>query len=302
MRSVALTPAPSKHLRVGVGIATAGRPEILRDTIALMAAQIRAPDVVLVCSPGMEDVDGLCEANPHVVHLLGQKGLPHQRNRLLDAAGDLDLLVFLDDDFVMAAEYLAETEAVFMSHPDVVMTTGDVVADGILGPGLLVEDAKMLLAKAAIPSSSLFAPIYNGYGCNMAVRLATVFERGLRFDEHLPLYAWLEDVDFSRSLAPFGSIVRVASARGVHLGIKSGRQPGIRLGYSQIANPCYLIAKGTCSWKKGLFHMTRNVAANLLGTLRGEKAVDRRGRLFGNMRAMLDLVTQRLAPSRALCL
>ncbi len=176
------------------------------------------------------------------------------------------------------------------------------VADGIIGPGLTFEEARNRLSTAGKTSAARLSAVYNGYGCNMAVRLATVRDNALRFDEELPLYAWLEDVDFSRSIAPFGRIIRVESAKGVHLGVKSGRQRGVRLGYSQIANPCYLIAKGTCSWKKGLFHISRNFAANLYGTLRGEKAVDRRARLIGNLKAMLDLVALRLAPSRALWL
>ncbi len=290
---------PVRHLRIGVAIATAGRPETVRETVGLLKRQIRAADTVLVCSPRQEDVEGLCESHPEVVHILGPRGLPHQRNRLLDAADDLDVLVFLDDDFVMAPEYLAETEAVLAAHPTVVMTTGNVVADGILGPGLSVADAEKHLSKSPATGSLPLVSVYNGYGCNMAVRLTAVRAHHLRFDEQLPLYAWLEDVDFSRRLAAFGSIVRVSSARGVHLGVKSGRQPGMGLGYAQIANPCYLIAKGTCSWRKGFFLMSRNFAANVLGTLRGEKAVDRRGRLSGNLRAVLDLMTQRLAPSRA---
>jgi len=290
----------ARPFRIGIAIATAGRAEVVRETVDLLKAQGRAPDAVLVCSPGPEDVEGLHDACPGIALVLGSRGLPRQRNRLLDAAGDLDLLLFLDDDFVMAPDYLAETEAVFAARPDVVMTTGAVVADGVLGAALSIEEAQRHLARPPAPASSPVIAVYNGYGCNMAVRLETVRTHGLRFDEVLPLYAWLEDVDFSRRLAPHGSIVRVAAARGVHLGVKSARQPGMRLGYSQIANPCYLIAKGTCSWRKGVFHMSRNFAANVVGTLRGERAVDRRGRLSGNLRAVLDLLTQRLAPSRAL--
>lgn len=292
--------AQADGLRIGIGIATAGRPAILRQTIGLIATQARTPDAILVCSPGKEDVEGLAEAHPDVVRLIGPRGLPHQRNRLIEAAGGLDILLFLDDDFVMDSHYLAEIEAVFRQYRDVVLATGRVVADGIIGPGLSVEEAAARLAAPAAPPAASLTAVYNGYGCNMAVRLDTVRTHALTFDEELPLYAWLEDVDFSRAIAPYGRIVRAERAVGVHLGVKSGRQRGVRLGYSQIANPCYLIGKGTCSWKKGLFHMSRNLTANLYGTLRGEKAVDRPARLLGNLRAMADLFTQRLAPSRAL--
>lgn len=290
----------SERLRIGIAIATANRPDIVGETVGHIFLQTRKADAILVCSPGLEDVEGLREAYPDVVHIIGPRGLPHQRNRLMEAAQELDILLFIDDDFLMDSNYIAETEAAFCDHPEVVLTTGRVVADGIIGPGFSFDEALARLSIPVAPPATRLTEVYNGYGCNMAIRLEPVRANGLKFDEELPLYAWLEDVDFSRSLAPFGRIVRVEHAIGVHLAVKSGRQRGVRLGYSQIANPCYLMSKGTCSWKKGLFHISRNLAANILGTLRGEKAVDRSGRLRGNLRAVADLVTQRLAPSRAL--
>ena len=134
----------------------------------------------------------------------------------------------------------------------------------------------------------------------MAVRLEQVRRHGLTFDETLPLYAWLEDVDFSRSIAAHGRIARAEWAYGVHLGVSGGRQSGQKLGYSQVANPIYLMGKGTCSWKKGLNHIARNVAANLYGAARGERVPDRAGRLYGNARALGDLFRRRLTPVRAL--
>jgi hypothetical protein len=114
----------------------------------------------------------------------------------------------------------------------------------------------------------------------------------------LPLYGWLEDVDFSRQLARFGRVVSTDATRGVHLGVKQGRQRGVKLGYSQVANPLYLIGKGTMSPRRALTLIARNLAANTVRSLRAEPWVDRRGRLIGNVRAMLDLVTGRLDPRR----
>ena len=112
------------------------------------------------------------------------------------------------------------------------------------------------------------------------------------------LYGWLEDVDFSRQLARFGRVVVAEATRGVHLGVKLGRQPGVKLGYSQVANPLYLIGKGTMSRRKGLVLMSRNLIANIVRSLRAEAWVDRRGRLTGNARAVLDLIARRLDPGR----
>jgi hypothetical protein len=94
--------------------------------------------------------------------------------------------------------------------------------------------------------------------------------------------------------------VRVEGARGVHLGVKSARQPGRRLGYSQIANPAHLIRKGTMSKARAIAQIGRNILANARGALLGDRSVDRRGRLGGNMLALADLLIGRASPSRIL--
>mgnify|MGYP000606119618 CR=1 FL=1 len=67
----------------------------------------------------------------------------------------------------------------------------------------------------------------------------------LRFDERLPLYGWLEDLDYCRRMSPYGRIQRSSMLVGVHMGVKGGRQSGVRLGYSQVANPIYFVIKGS---------------------------------------------------------
>jgi hypothetical protein len=46
-----------------------------------------------------------------------------------------------------------------------------------------------------------------------------------------------EDIDFTSQLKRFGRVVGPSTLIGVHLGAKSGRENGIRLGYSLVANP-----------------------------------------------------------------
>ena len=88
--------------------------------------------------------------------------------------------------------------------------------------------------------------------------------------------------------------------RGVHLGNKRGRTSGLRFGYSQVANPLYLRNKGTVGLKWALRLMGGNVAANILGSVRSQGLVDRRGRLKGNVIAVLDMLRGRLDPMRVL--
>jgi GT2 family glycosyltransferase len=298
-----LAPASAQQslLRIAVGIATVGRPEILHKTLTRLKGQTRRADAIIVSTPTVEDVAGVAEAFPDVALIVSEQGLPRQRNAILDHLDGFDVVVFLDDDFIPAPDYLAALDVIMTENPDIVMTTGFVLRDGILGPGLTFKDADSVLADAAFDEADkTLAPVADGYGCNMSARLSAVREYRVRFDETLPLYAWLEDVDFSQQLARGGRIVKAHATRGVHLGVKSGRQRGLKLGYSQIANPIYLSRKGTCPWRRSLFLMSRNIAANALKTLRPEPWVDRRGRLLGNLRAIADLVTGRLDPRKVL--
>jgi glycosyltransferase involved in cell wall biosynthesis/GT2 family glycosyltransferase len=286
------------RLRLAVGIASLGRPEVLAQTLARLRMQARAPDQVVVCAPDDSDLAGAVQAYPGVETLLGPRGLACQRNAILRSVQQHDMLVFFDDDFVASPDYLQNVEAIMRDNKDVVMTTGRLIEDGILGPGLTFPAADALVLQAGLGACGGLKDVYNGYGCNMAMRIAPVVANGLAFDERLPLYGWLEDVDFSRQLARFGRLVITEKARGVHLGVKQGRQRGVKLGYSQVANPLYLIAKGTMSPRRALTLIARNLAANTVRSLRAEPWVDRRGRLVGNVRAMLDLVTGRLDPGR----
>jgi hypothetical protein len=134
----------------------------------------------------------------------------------------------------------------------------------------------------------------------MVVRLASVRDNHIAFDEALPLYSWQEDIDFSRQMAPFGRIVKAEALTGIHLGAKSGRVSGVRFGYSQVANPIYLVRKGTLSLSFGGRTLAKNLLANVGRLMRSEPHIDRPGRLKGNLLALFDLLCGRLHPGRVL--
>jgi GT2 family glycosyltransferase len=288
-------------MRLAVGIATRGRAAILGEVLAELARQARAPDRLLVCHATAEDIADLPARFPAVDFLTAPPGLPRQRNAILDRIGDCDAVLFLDDDFLAAPDYLAVTERVFLAHPDCVVTTGTVVADGAKGPGITVEDGRAILASDGAPADPMaVAPHFNGYGCNMALRLAPLRANALRFDEALPLYAWYEDIDLTRRLGEHGTILRLAGARGVHLGTKSGRVTQTRLGYSQVANAIYLARKGSYPWSHALPSAARHLAMNAARSLAPEPHVDRAGRLRGNLLAIADLLRGRMHPMRVM--
>ncbi len=291
-------------MRIVVGIATAGRREVLCDTLAALAGQRRRPDEILVCPAQEEDVDWAFAATLAVPvrRLAPRRGLCLQRNAILDAIAEADLLLFFDDDFLPAQDFIAAAEALFSGQGDVVVATGEVLADGIHGPGLGAEEARAILARDRPPATARLIPVENAYGCNMAFRMAAIRAAGVRFDENLPLYGWQEDTDFCAQLAGQGRIVRSTALRGVHRGSKRGRTSGLRFGYSQIANPFYLVRKGTLRPRRALRMAAGNIAANIGGSLRPNNPVDRRGRLKGNCLAFWDLLRGRLAPQRILSL
>lgn len=288
-------------MKIVVGIATAGRRAVLSETLAHLSRQSRLPDAILVCPAEPEDFDedAAGQLSVRVRRVDGARGSCAQRNAILDAAGDADLIAFLDDDYMPAHDFLAEAEALFAGRAEIAVATGTVLADGIHGAGIGAEEAIRILA-ADPGEAKTTRQVYNAYGCNMLVRMAAVRAVAARFDENLPLYGWQEDVDFCRQLAPEGEIVHSTTLRGVHLGSKRGRTSGLRFGYSQIANPIYLWRKGNMTPRKALRLMAGNVAANILGSLREQEFVDRRGRLKGNGIALVDLMKARLDPQRIL--
>jgi len=132
----------------------------------------------------------------------------------------------------------------------------------------------------------------------MAFRLSAIGD--LKFDERLVLYGWLEDRDFGAALAKRGGrLIKCARACGVHMGVKSGRVAGDRLGYSQIVNPLYMMRKGTMTVGQVVSHIFRNITSNVTRAVRPEPYIDRKGRLRGNFRGLADVLRGRLEPERA---
>jgi GT2 family glycosyltransferase len=287
-----------------VGIATSGRREVLAQTISILAEQTRLPDCLVICPVAAEDVDNLSLKNfprPSLV-VSGPVGLPAQRNMILSACTKADIIVFFDDDFFVDAHYIENLENIFLAHPDVIAATGVLLADGAQGPGFSVEQGLQIIRSAPKPASpaSELIECYGTYGCNMAFRLKSIIGHDILFDENLPLYGWQEDIDFSQRVLPYGRIVKSAALRGIHLGIKVGRTSGVRFGYSQIANPVYLIRKGSMPWRHANKLMWRNITANLARSLCPEPWIDRKGRLKGNFLALIDMARGRISPGRIL--
>lgn len=286
-------------LRIFVAIATVGRAELARRTVDMLADQSRPADGVVVASVTPRDVAGVEQArgNPEIV--FSEKGLCRQRNRALQVLeGRADIVVFFDDDFIPAPDYIANVERIFRMNPQIVGITGDLLADGVLRGGYTIEQAQAIIAGRPIGLAPGVTDRRELYGCNMAIRLSAAQE--LRFDENLPLYGWQEDVDFTNRLGRRGRLIASSRVTGVHLGVSGGRTSGRRLGYSQVANVIYLKRKGTMRADFGARLMTRNLFANALRSIKPEPLIDRRGRLLGNLLAVIDCLRGQVDPRKIL--
>ena len=284
-------------MKLALIIPTLGRPGQVKRLLAHLARQSRLPDEVIVSAPDASHVD-LPEISPFPISLaLGSRGLAAQRNAAMaPALGRFDIITFFDDDFVPADDYLELVERSFAADDGWAVVMGRVVRDGAGNAGLTWDDAAAALgaSRDGEPVRAQVVDHVGAYGCNMSIRARLV--RELRFDERLVLYGWQEDIDFTSQLRSRGRVVCVSAITGVHLGLKAGRVSGKRFGYSQVANPVYLVLKGSVPASFALPLMGRNVVANLARSLWPETYVDRRGRLHGNLLALVHVLSGRIEP------
>lgn len=288
-------------MHITVVIPTINRPALVAKTLRHLGAQHRLPDQIVLSAPDASHVGADVEAHaPDGVDLrcvFGARGLCAQRNAALDAVEhSTDVIVFFDDDFLPSPDYIANLAGAFATTPPYAVVMGYAVADGANSPGISFDDGVALLgtAEAVTDGWPEVREHPGAYGCNMGIRTSAI--DGQRFDERLPLYGWQEDIDFTSRLSTRGRIVALKALTGVHLGVKGGRVSGVRLGYSQIVNPIYLIRKGTMSPKFGGKLIVRNLMANIVRSLKPEPWVDRRGRLRGNLIAAAHVVCGRIDP------
>jgi glycosyltransferase involved in cell wall biosynthesis len=287
-------------MKLTVIIPTYGRKALLDRTLTFLEGQSRLPDRVIVTAPDESHVEPRGSAAYELSFVFGGRGLCAQRNRGLDEAlGSADIVTFFDDDFLPSADYLRLLEDCFLAHPDIAVVRGEAVVDGAINAGLSFEKGLAALReaerqRALQPSESDVTDQVGGYGCNMSVRASCIGET--RFDERLPLYGWQEDIDFTSQMRSRGRVVGLSTLYGVHLGFKSGRVSGVRLGYSQLANPIYLMRKGTLPSGFAFNLIWRNIAANTVKSFWPEPYIDRRGRLKGNLIAAMHLARGRIDP------
>ncbi len=279
-----------------VVICSAGRPVILHDTVLALLKQTVQPasTILSLC----EESSALRETArlPRVRRILSPQGLPIQRNSAIPLVRTRYTL-FLDDDVELAPDYIEQMERLFAADPAIVAASGGVAADG--APDRTgIERQAAVKAIREYRGSRDCVPFKDVYGCNMFVRSDVL--RLEKFDERLPLYAWLEDLDFSLRCKRHGKIVRNRAALVAHLGAQSGKTSDVRYGYAKVANPWYLWRKSVLNSLSEVIvrYWAKTTLANLLRAFSPNEVqrANYRRRLSGNLMAYRDLILGRIDP------
>jgi GT2 family glycosyltransferase len=304
-----MTNEETDRLSVGVIIATKGRSDCVAKSLAALERQTQRPTSVVFSVTEEKDLpadkDALFAATELAVETItGTAGLAAQRNRgVRKIEGKVEIVLFIDDDFLPAPQWIERCAALFAADPALVGVTGRLLADGITTGALSWDEAGLLVEQAigqemTAPLRGQETPIPDLYGCNMAYRLSKI--EGLFFDERLVLYGWMEDKDFSRRAGRNGKLVRSQALLGVHLGAHGARLSGVRYGYSQVANPVYLWKKKILTLHEVIHLIAKPFLMNCAKSLMPESHIDRKGRLKGNLLALGDCALGREKPERVI--
>lgn len=289
-------------MNVSVIICTINRPTILHQTILSVQRQVLRPKQIIVASPSLDHILPETLALENVEYVESPVGLCKQRNKALEAVTQgAQLIAFLDDDIELAQSYLAEMSRLFRENPGVIIASGTLLHDGGRGTRIEREQAIDLCTSYdrghKDGASITFKSVESGYGCNMIARFADM--GAIRFDERLPLYAWLEDRDFShRCTIGRCAPVECKNAVAVHLGWRSGRVSGVRLGFSTVVNPVYLRRKANTFSVRFILvnYWLRCMAGNILGVITHDTDYDRVGLIKGNILGFWHLMSGRCDP------
>ena len=292
-------------MNVSVIICSVNRAAILHDTVLSLTKQSHKPAEILIVSPDEQHVLPTTLELAGVRFVSGPLGLPAQRNAGLDQiSAECDLIAFFDDDIELASSYLEEMALLFAGRQEILIASGRLLHDGGRGTIITREQASVLCEhyeqnKKLGPGT--YIPKTSAYGCNMMVRRSAA--ENVRFDEGLPLYAWLEDRDYSHRLTrQKHPPVEFSGAVAVHLGSRSGRIGGVRMGFSTIVNPLYLWKKNRAFSLPYIFaqYWSRCLIGNVLGLLTRDSEYDRAGLLKGNFLGLLHLLSGKCDPAHIL--
>ena len=300
---IVATPAATSS--ISIAIISKGRPEILDETIAGVFRQSLLPAQVVVVVPTEADLPRRPWESP-VELISGAMGICAQRNRALDAIPlTVNYVAFIDDDFEMKSDYLAEAVAFLDRNPGVVGISGLVLVDGNITRAEALRRVEEFQHPTARTSQFQSAGKFHSlYGCNMMIRRSILdYER---FDENLTLYAFAEDYDISVRVERYGKVGKFSRCIGVHLATPGGRVREVQRGYMFVANPYYFMQQGVTHLSPFMTRVRfwsvsggRSCWISFWKMVRRDKSTDWAGRLKGHLLAIRDIMAGRSHPRRA---
>ncbi len=237
-----LTPenrAPGERLdgrRTGVSVivATLGRPDDLHWLICSLGCQTARPRQVIVVDASdlatfqtNELALSLLDDVTKVEHIPSASGLTRQRNIGVERAAE-GLVVFLDDDVVLAPTYLEEIVKGFDRYPRALGLTGTILLER--PPNRVAGRLRRLAGFRDFRSGEptwlgevgyVMQPSHDQElhvlpGCDMAFRREVFDLLELRFDESLSGYALAEDSIFSSQVRRFGPLLQLTAPKLFH--------------------------------------------------------------------------------------
>lgn len=293
-----------RPVTLSVVICTKDRPEMLATCLESLQCQTRRPEEIVIvdasATPAWDAADRLAGNMPgcRVALISSVPGLPRQRN-LGTRATTGSVVVYLDDDVVLEAGYLAAVARTFDDdrRRQIGGVGGAQVPDPTPREGFLRRGACRLflletygrgVVKRSGRPDYVFSPrsrmeVEFLSGCNMAYRRDVL--AALRFDERLSGYALGEDLQFSYRVSRRWKLVLTPDARLDHRHAGEGRPPRDDYQAMAVFNR-YLffrehVARGPLDWLAygwssagGMLLMLRDPGARgVRGALTGYRAV-----------------------------
>ena len=259
-----------------VVIPSTKRAGTLHKTVLSVLRQNVLPERIILAVTGEEDTLPETRGLPLCDVFLSPAGWACQLNAAVDRIpSGLRMVAIFDDDVELSEDYCSKALAQFAKRDDILLFDGLVLKNG----NVTRNEAKELINASF--ADELFTETSLSHGCNMNIR-RSVLDR-VRFNSKMVADALYCDLDFARRVKKLGIVGRANACRCVHLSVQLARPPGMRYGFSQIANPIHLYKKGSITLGELVFFFcARSTLANVLGLL-APKGIDRKGRLRGNL-------------------
>lgn len=233
-------------------VCTKGRPDIVKDALAALAACDPPPlEIVVVDGDAAESARPAAE-QVGARYFVNEPGLTRQRNRALEEAAG-DVVAFIDDDARPAPDVFARLAEAY-ADAAVVGATGPIVEPGDHVRGGKESPVRKLVTGLGRPGTFTRGGYPRRYetlpadadiefmqGAFLTVRRDV--GRELRFDEALPGYGLAEDEDFSCRLSRRGRIRYVADAVVHHANLGFGTRDARVFNRSLVVNRWHLFRK-----------------------------------------------------------